>query len=553
MRTKIGLTLTVIALLLAGLVTACGGSKTTPTSSPPSPTATAGPTATPTPLPTPSGPQARIQDFINQVDAHALPGGGWERAVVDMTIFMGGQVRAQEASTARVAVEKDLIRVAPNSIFTLGQPDANTMRLDLQQGQVWVNVEGLAPGTTFEVETPAAVASMRGTLFSVRTAYTATIISTRAGTVTVSAAGVTVTVAAGQQTTATPGAAPSQPVPISPEEQIRWGMAAGVGLDVVLPATDLLAGISHVGTTGWPQLSRNCDYLAYSYYDPRDKDNYGTELYDVQAGVLVTGTLPPRADGAAFNNAGDVIAYQVYEDGKSQICTAPLDGSGGSCFGGDGYYGWPFWSPAGDWLLFYASPYGQKGLHLYRARPDGADLQQLTFGDSGYDTGQSWSPDGRQIAYVHSADHEESRALWVMNADGSAAREVLQGVSYEHPAWSPDSDWLVTSGFESSLWLVHPDGTDAHLLPGSEGKDVGQATWSPTPSGWPLFYLQYGEGIWYSYGSDPPGYLGAIGWGPVWSGDYDCAAFGTAVYGSDGKIDRTEVQVFTSEPLFLAP
>ena len=94
------------------------------------------------------------------------------------------------------------------------------MRLELGQGQVWIEVDDLPEGETFEVETPGAVASVRGTRFSARTTPDGnTIVSTREGTVTVSSSTspLTVTVLAGQQTTVTPSG-PESPVPTTAQE-----------------------------------------------------------------------------------------------------------------------------------------------------------------------------------------------------------------------------------------------------------------------------------------------------------------------------------------------
>jgi len=153
------LTLTILLLLLPALLAGCGETAEEtarqPTEGPTTPEVTAAPTT----APTPEGPRATVVDVINQVDAHALPEEEWTEALADMTIYTGGEVWAQEASTARVGIEKGLVRVAPNTIFTFNQPEPDTMELRLDEGQVWVNVEGLAPGEVFQVETPSAVAA----------------------------------------------------------------------------------------------------------------------------------------------------------------------------------------------------------------------------------------------------------------------------------------------------------------------------------------------------------------------------------------------------------
>jgi len=47
----------------------------------------------------------------------------------------------------------------------------------------------------------------------------------------------------------------------------------------------------------------------------------------------------------------------------------------------------------------------------------------------------------------------------------------------QEPSWSPDGNWIACTGPSSGLWLVRPDGTDAHRV-GDHGLWPGIA-WSP--------------------------------------------------------------------------
>lgn len=50
----------------------------------------------------------------------------------------------------------------------------------------------------------------------------------------------------------------------------------------------------------------------------------------------------------------------------------------------------------------------------------------------------SWSPDGARLAYWNDGD------VWVMNADGTGARALVQGQRYDLGLdWSPDGKWIV--------------------------------------------------------------------------------------------------------------
>jgi hypothetical protein len=577
----------VCVALLAG----CGGGA--PAASP-APAATATPVATataaPTPTPAPAPFQATIVDAINEVAAHALPDEDWRAAQVDMAVYEGGEVWAKEASTARVGVEENLVRVAPNTIFTLEQPDADTLRLNLQEGQAWINVEGLQPGQTFEVETPAAVASVRGTRFSARVAPDGTtLVSTWAATVTVSSPAGAVDVTAGLQTTIAQDEAPSVPAPMCPIEQARWGMAAGPGLDVALPVLSATNVLSYPYSISYPGMSSGGDYFAGIYNVPLEENSYRPEplSYDLQAARISTATLPGNASYVAFNPTGEGLVYELH----GHICPANDDWTGAACFGQG--YDHPLWSPDGQWLLF--TSYTSAGSNLFKARLDGSDLTQLTSNQTGYNSSAAWSPDGSRIAYTFYTDYEQPAELRVMNADGSNQRQVLPQVGYGAPLWSRDSSYLVVSGYgegeygqSGGLWFVPLDGSDSWQAPGSAGWSCWNPTWSPTATGWPLFFHGYGaqsgadsghskpgsstfskglqgygveggryggpgaggglSGIWWlSQDSDAPTYFSSADWGPVWGGDR--VAFGY-VQGESGENRQTTVYFYQTEPAF---
>ncbi len=144
-------------------------------------------------------------------------------------------------------------------------------------------------------------------------------------------------------------------------------------------------------------------------------------------------------------------------------------------------------------------------------------------------TGYHWSPDGKQIAYIVGND-TISDSVFVVNADGTHNRQVsplsqeaiagwspdgaqlyfvapytggaawkvyaydlASGVTTElftiengtakalDPILSPDGQWIAYRGRDnSSMYLVHPDGSDMHLVLDREGA-IGRI-W--TSSGW---------------------------------------------------------------------
>jgi Tol biopolymer transport system component len=572
----------VIAYLLL-LLSACGG--TTPTPAPPTltqppvpvsptettapPVATAAPeepaasptpttrppTPTPSPEPTPTGPRASVQDLINQVDAHPLPAGDWQRAEIAMAIYVGGEVWAQEASTARVGVPNGLVRVAPNTIFSFGQPAPDTVTLGLLEGQIWLNIEGLGAGQTFQVETPNAVAAIRDTRFSVRADPVAgTFVSTQVGTVTLSAEGETVAVRAGQLGAAQPGDPPADPIPMPPAEQVRWGMAAGAELEVALPAVHLTQTVVVTGELFNPQLSPDGRLLSGYYYYGNQPGQYGSLFLDLGSGAPLPGVIPPDASGIAFSPDGTLLAYWQFFEGNGRFCIVPVTGGEPTCVGGTAYYyGWPFWSPDGQWIMFYMQPEEPgAAFNLYRVRPDGSDLTPLTTGDEFDKRSPEWSPDGALIAFTARATGAGSGPgdLWVMDADGGDPRLLMQGIYLaNHPIWKPDGSLVAVSGAEDSLWLVPIDGSAPNQVPDTAGWSCASPSWARNDDGWPLLFYQSPPDdsttvLSYVPGPDgvPQPLLEGTAWGPLWSADEGTIAFG--VMDLEGEIPMTTVLIY---------
>jgi len=54
---------------------------------------------------------------------------------------------------------------------------------------------------------------------------------------------------------------------------------------------------------------------------------------------------------------------------------------------------------------------------------DGSDLRRLTYNTWEWDKHPSWSPDGAQVVFYSNRDTGRQQ-IWVMNADGSAQRNL---------------------------------------------------------------------------------------------------------------------------------
>lgn len=98
------------------------------------------------------------------------------------------------------------------------------------------------------------------------------------------------------------------------------------------------------------------------------------------------------------------------------------------------------------------------------------------------------SPDGSKVAYgvrVPVMEGEKSEYLthlWVVNADGSGARQYTRGdKSASSPAFSPDGRWLAFSSSRSGknqVWVMPLDGGEARQVTDAKSGTAGFA-WSP--------------------------------------------------------------------------
>jgi len=147
----------------------------------------------------------------------------------------------------------------------------------------------------------------------------------------------------------------------------------------------------------------------------------------------------------AWSADGSRIAFARHHEGRASLYVMSADGSNLTRLA-DGVLRADevAWSPGGADIAFTALSNGSVTLFTVR-NPDGA-LSYLGPGGSGFATQPSWSPDGRQLAFVGDPSGGDYLSdIYTMNADGSGVTRRTQGFGsgpdvhlYFHPAWSPD-------------------------------------------------------------------------------------------------------------------
>jgi TolB protein len=92
----------------------------------------------------------------------------------------------------------------------------------------------------------------------------------------------------------------------------------------------------------------------------------------------------------------------------------------------------------------------------------------------------SWSPDGKQLAYISTKNG--SPDIYLMSADGTGERLLLPSgskyiINTTAPGWSPDGKWLCFSSNTGGIYITSIDGKRVLQLT-QTGSDMHPA-WSP--------------------------------------------------------------------------
>ncbi|MFW6079390.1 MAG: Ig-like domain-containing protein [Gemmatimonadota bacterium] len=252
------------------------------------------------------------------------------------------------------------------------------------------------------------------------------------------------------------------------------------------------------------------------------------------ADVTVTATVD-GVSGEAELHVLDQLAMVTTRDGGFDIYVINLDGSGQRNLtahpGGD--HG-PAWSPDGMKLAFSSPREDFTDPHIWVMNADGTAPKNVSYaGSASADGMPAWSPDGSKIAFASDRD-DGDRDIYTMNANGTGVDRLTTSTADDRwPAWSPD-------GSQIAFVSDRDDGVDDIYVLGLDGSGPTPLTSSPaddnrpawSPDGERIAFTTFRDGNWEIYVMDADGSNqtnltndGSTDAGATWSPDGSRIAF----------------------------
>ena len=191
--------------------------------------------------------------------------------------------------------------------------------------------------------------------------------------------------------------------------------------------------------------------------------------------IAVVHSLPRFAD----LDAEGVIATFTMDGGEPLWITDPLPRVAD-----------PSWSPEGDRIAFAASISNGRLPGIYVINADGSDMRLVVELEGFTLSAPDWSPDGQKLVFVGlpgatSEAEQVNPDLYTVEVDGSGLTALTEtpAVGEWSPSWSPVDDLIAYRRNEGrisdSIQLIDTSGRPAGTCYDGANGEIGEVDWSP--------------------------------------------------------------------------
>ena len=172
---------------------------------------------------------------------------------------------------------------------------------------------------------------------------------------------------------------------------------------------------------------------------------------------------------------GSFHLHIVDPDGKNPINLNPIDDLAS--------YSGQSWSPDGTQLAFISNRSGNAIQNIFLMNADGSNIRSVVE-NSTNEFASSWSPDGQKILFQTTRSDSTAQDIYVVNIDGSGEKVLINTDMEEQlPVWSPDgSKFAYQAGHRGQgidIYVANADGTGAMRLTDGNGTLHAAPAWSP--------------------------------------------------------------------------
>ncbi|GEM_PF-2373567 len=173
------------------------------------------------------------------------------------------------------------------------------------------------------------------------------------------------------------------------------------------------------------------------------------------------------------------------KEGESAVYVVDIRSRASRCFTFEGrpYLSRLAWSSDGQRLALAAN----RQLSMI----DRHSSQSSALAEMWFDTDFSWSPDGKEIAFISDSDPDSYVALEIIDVESRQRRVLARDVTFDEmvpdtPLWSPDGSQIAFPAFlddgTQDVYAIDADGSNRRCLSNSTAEDfIDSMAWRPEP------------------------------------------------------------------------